>query len=89
MSTIPASPPVTDKLSVILMRNNKVIYDSDKTQPNFALDTQLLKFCSNCGGSTFPIIYVCKDCNKRYVTQIEATTGKRLILALDEKDMPP
>jgi hypothetical protein len=93
MAMHPRMPPVIDQLRVILVKGDgTTVYDSKddptRKQANFVLDEEPLKFCLDCGGPTVAIIYVCKDCGKRYIKQKEAVSGKRLIVALDEKEMP-
>lgn len=78
-----AAVPSVEKVFVKLVRDGKVIYDSETEKPAFIADPQLLKFCPSCGGETAPIIYVCNKCGQRYISQLEVASGKRLILALE------
>jgi hypothetical protein len=73
-----------DRVEVTLMRDGKEI-NATKDKPAFTFDSQPLKFCPDCGGNTLPIIYVCKDCGKRYIKQLESTSGKTLIIAIQKE----
>jgi hypothetical protein len=78
-------PPLGERVYVKLVRNGKVIYDSSKSTPMFAADVQPLKYCLSCGAEVIPVIFGCTNpkCGKRYVSQLEVNSGKRLILALE------
>jgi len=84
-------PNIADNLHVIKVRGDGMTeYDSEKDpkrkQPTFDVDPEPLKFCPNCGADTLPIIFVCKACGKRFVKQVEKTTGKRLIIVLEDQE---
>jgi len=83
MAIPPIGPGTAEKAVAIRIRDGKEIYNSEKLSFG-ADDKQPMNFCVSCGGKTVPIIYVCKDCGKRFIQQFEAETGKTLIIVLDE-----
>ncbi len=79
-----------DTLRLILVREGKIIFDSEKEEnakPKFEFSDDPLKFCPRCGGATIPVIFMCKDCGQQYVQQIEKNTKRKIVIALEKKEL--
>lgn len=74
---VEATSDVADNLKIILVRGDKVVYDSEKdaskVKSKMVIPDKPKTFCSDCGGTLQAVIFQCKECHSRFVQSQEMT----------------